>query len=559
MQGDVRRRVVGLTSFLRAPVIRWQPGDTVIAAFAVTAVFARWPDRARSLFSWDANTFALALERYDVFAHRPHAPGYPVYVALGRLVDRFAQGPNDSLVALSLLFTAAAAVGLYGLGRAVVGRATSVAAVGLFLAAPVVYVHSVTANAYTAEMAGSVLVALTAWRAHQVPTPLRMTVLALAVAVAVGIRPSLAFYLGPAVAWSALRPPWRWRDQVRRLAPAAAAGFAVCLAWFVPMVYFSGGYGLWREANRIQGGQVVFAKTLFNAGWPALADNLGRLALFLRWELAWVLPVMLAVVLAALASSRRALPGPRPSWSGPGVFFAFWLGPALLFFATVYSGYHEGPSGYILVVLPGLLLAACAGCAWALHGVAWRPVVVLAVAVSAVLVSASGLVSHRYDVADVGYKAHDDWAEAWSHLPESFPPSNSTIVALWEFAFVWANFPDYTSYNYRPFGEGPEEAANAEPRIFVQEARGGEATPDWYEHGRRLEQSPHMLPNGTRHIILFDFQLAGENGGPRRVLPEIPIREAFLPSGWRVLVIDTVPERPHLEDYFSPDPAGLPS
>jgi hypothetical protein len=58
------------------------------------------------------------------------------------------------------------------------------------------------------------------------------------------------------------------------------------------------------------------------------------------------------------------------------------------------------------------------------------------------------------------------------------------------------------------------------------------------------------LANGTKHLVLFDFQLAGENGGTRLVRPEHPVREAFLPNGWRVLVVDTVPGQETLEDYF---------
>lgn len=537
------------------PAAPWRRWDTAAILGLVALVAVRWSDRARWLLSWDANTFALALERYDVHALHPHAPGYPVYVALARIVHVAIRDANDALVALSLLFTAAAIAGAYALGRALAGRGVGLAAATLLLAAPVAYVHSVTANAYAAEMACSVLVAWAAWGAHHAPTPRRVAVLAFALAASIGVRPSLAIYLGPVAAWAALRPPWDLRAQARRLVPAALVGVAVCLAWFVPMTTLSGGYAAWREANRLQSAQVVFAATLYNAGWPALVDNLERLRLFLRWELAFVAPAVSALLLVGVVH-RHADPWPRPRWGGPGVFLALWLAPASLFFATVYSGFNEGPSGYVLAVLPGLLLAACMAGAWGLRRLAWTPRAAGALAAAALLLGAGGLALHRYDVADVGYKEHDAWAERWSHLPEAFPPSNSSIVALWNFAFVWTNFPDYTTYNYRPPGQGPGEFP---PVLLVQEAKDHEATPDWYDavkasHDRR----PHPLPDGTRHLVLFDFQLAGENGGPRRVLPDVTVREAFLPDGWRVLVVDTTSQRPNLEDYFSADPAGVP-
>ena len=34
------------------------------------------------LFEWDSANYALALTDYDVFEHRPHAPGYPLFTAL---------------------------------------------------------------------------------------------------------------------------------------------------------------------------------------------------------------------------------------------------------------------------------------------------------------------------------------------------------------------------------------------------------------------------------------------------------------------------------------------
>ena len=60
--GHVRRALAG-TSFV------------VVAAFVT-----RWPFRSRALFSWDSANYALALERIDIGAHRPHPPGYLAYV-----------------------------------------------------------------------------------------------------------------------------------------------------------------------------------------------------------------------------------------------------------------------------------------------------------------------------------------------------------------------------------------------------------------------------------------------------------------------------------------------
>lgn len=529
------------------PAAAWRRFDTVAAALLALLVAVRWTDRARWLLSWDSYTFAIALEHYDLRALTPHAPGYPVYVALGRSVDWVVHDAATSLVFLSLLCTATTVVALYGLGRDLAGRAVGLAAALLLLAAPLAYVHSVTANAYTAEMAGSVLVAWAALRARRDPSPRRILVLAVALALAIGVRPSLAIYLAPVALWAALRPAGTVREQARRLGPGLAAGVAVCLAWFLPMLRHSGGYAGWSEANRLQTGGVVFQRTLFNDGLPAVRENVDRLGLYLHWELRFVLPIAAALLVVGLVARRRL-----GAWAEGPAFLAAWLAPPLLFFATVYTGFNDGPSGYALAVLPGLLLAACMLGRWALTATPWPPRVTAVAAVACVVVAAFGLTGHRYDVRDVGYKQHDAWAEQWSHLPEAFPPSNTTIVASWDFAHVWHSFPEYTTYDYRPAATGPGEVPDF---LLIQEAHEHKAAPRWYDAlSERRTAGPHVLPNGTEILVLFNFQLAGE-GGPRQVRDDVQVHEAFLPSGWRVLLVRTTPDRPHLEDYFRMDGA----
>src|SRR5436190_23665400 len=38
-----------------------------------------------TLEDMDSINFALGVEKFDVSAHRPHPPGYPVYIALGKI------------------------------------------------------------------------------------------------------------------------------------------------------------------------------------------------------------------------------------------------------------------------------------------------------------------------------------------------------------------------------------------------------------------------------------------------------------------------------------------
>lgn len=63
----------------------------------------------------DSVNFALALERFDPRLHQPHPPGYPVYVALARLVHGVIEDPPTALGFLSALAQAALVFPLFAL------------------------------------------------------------------------------------------------------------------------------------------------------------------------------------------------------------------------------------------------------------------------------------------------------------------------------------------------------------------------------------------------------------------------------------------------------------
>ncbi|HEX2061105.1 MAG TPA: hypothetical protein VHK90_10215, partial [Thermoanaerobaculia bacterium] len=55
----------------------------LFALFAVIAL-TRFLAIARSLLDWDEALFALAVREFDVVEHRPHPPGYPLYVVAAK-------------------------------------------------------------------------------------------------------------------------------------------------------------------------------------------------------------------------------------------------------------------------------------------------------------------------------------------------------------------------------------------------------------------------------------------------------------------------------------------
>ena len=77
-----------------------------LAALALIFALAHLPFLAASLEDIDSVNFALGVRDFDVATHRPHPPGYPVYIALGKTAKAIANitshAPESTIEARSL-------------------------------------------------------------------------------------------------------------------------------------------------------------------------------------------------------------------------------------------------------------------------------------------------------------------------------------------------------------------------------------------------------------------------------------------------------------------------
>src|SRR5947209_8419665 len=98
---DVTRPLPALTPRQRLP----------FGIVALVCAATRFLAVAKTLWDWDEALFCLGMRSYDVTAHHPHPPGFPVYIALGRIVRTVI--PSDfralqmvNLIAAMLVFPA---------------------------------------------------------------------------------------------------------------------------------------------------------------------------------------------------------------------------------------------------------------------------------------------------------------------------------------------------------------------------------------------------------------------------------------------------------------------
>ena len=78
---------------------------------AVVVALTRLWARSRSLWDWDETLFSLGVADYDVVQHHPHPPGFPLYLALAKLVRLFVHSDFHSLQVITMI----AAIALFPL------------------------------------------------------------------------------------------------------------------------------------------------------------------------------------------------------------------------------------------------------------------------------------------------------------------------------------------------------------------------------------------------------------------------------------------------------------
>jgi len=326
--------------------------DVLIAVgLALAAIATRYPVRSRRAFNWDAVNFVLALAHYDVRLHHPHPPGYPAFVAMGRLLSFVIPDGNGALVATAMLLSAGAVAVLYWLGMMLFDRATGIIAALYLLFSVTFWTNGAVALAYASLALFGTLVALFAWRLHgeSAETGASAThvaryslLLSAAYALGGGFRPDLLLFLAPLWLWG------HWRAGRRQTAIGALVVLAIITCWAVPMVVLSGGIGEYIKVFRAYAATDVLQRySVAENGPRALLVNLRDTATYTGYALyALALPVAGAAIWL-LARVRQ--------WRQPIVaLFALWAAPMLLFYTWV----HIGDPGYVFTFVPALLLIA---------------------------------------------------------------------------------------------------------------------------------------------------------------------------------------------------------
>lgn len=268
-----------------------------------------------ALEDYDSVNFALALHDYDPLAHRPHPPGYPVYVAIARLVHVAFPDPAMTLGLLSALAQALCVFPAWALFRRL-DRPRAAAACVLLFTCPVVWFNGARP---LSDSVGLLFVLAT------------QALLLGAVADGHGLgRGSALAGLAAGARLQSLAltlPLWLLAACRGRLPRALALLSLGVLAWLIPMFFLSGGVAPYLAAFHETMAMAIAIEpvhTRFNLNMAARAASY----VLIR---PWVSPLLGAAVLGLSLLGARHLwrTDRRGLWLALLCFFPYLVAHAL--------------------------------------------------------------------------------------------------------------------------------------------------------------------------------------------------------------------------------------
>jgi hypothetical protein len=287
---------------------------TLLIAISVAVAVTRLAAAAHSLWDWDEVLFCHGLRHFDVAAHHPHPPGFPLYILLGKLVRLVVADDFRALRAINLIASMLLFPGVYALARAMRMEFVPSIVAGLLTAfAPNVWFYGGTAlsdvpTAVVLFFACALLLRGRYWAGS------------LLMAAACVMRPQNAL-IG---AWPWLAASWtQWRAGRKREPLLALAAMAAIGALFFGAAAWLTGVAAYRNALALHSKYLMVIDSYRNPDrehwWtlivPFLAGPLGPKAI--------ALPLSLLALLGVARHRRPALEA--LATFGPFVLFALFM------------------------------------------------------------------------------------------------------------------------------------------------------------------------------------------------------------------------------------------
>src|SRR5438093_5053296 len=268
---------------------------------AMVVLVSRLATLPKTFWEGDELLFAAAVLKFDPWSSRPHPPGYPLYVGLGKFFALFTADPFPALIALSVI---ASVIGFIALSIAfrhiLQDRDLAVCGALLFYFSASMLVPGTLP---LSDGPALMFVALTLWAATAFPdhvTERRAIALGLAASAAIGTRPQLVISVLPLLFILLL-----WTRSVRKIVAGLISFGVLSIAWFAPLMDAAGGWSkllLWETR---QAGYVAAHDAAMSRGASTTSVILSRFVAH-PWGPKWIaLPLAVVALFGIFVLARR--------------------------------------------------------------------------------------------------------------------------------------------------------------------------------------------------------------------------------------------------------------
>ena len=411
--------------------------------------------RSISLDDFDSYSFAMALTDFNIVRQQPQPPGFPIYVATGRVFLALLATPVQALTALSALSGAVAVLLVYGIGRTLDPDQPRVGLLAAlcFALAPMSWL---TADKALSDMPGLMwtLLSVALWlRRHHdgesAPTITVSIACGLITGLALGVRPQNALPIlvltGELLLVDLARATRSPRHSpVRRSLTAAwlisgATGVAGILIWLIPTAITTGGLGPYLQTIAAHAAHVGRADALLSLDMPlstalrtraiASLDTLltgltGTDPYSRPLEARYAIVTLFAVVVPALIAAEWR----RPAIRRVGLWMAAVVGQ-IFFFETL-----DRPRLF-LPLLPWLALLIASGIARIRKPRMLRTT-------TTVLVPLLLLIRTLPLAAELS-RTPSPPAQATAYIAQRYPPEETVLAAAGSFRAAQVELPGY--------------------------------------------------------------------------------------------------------------------
>jgi len=286
-------------------------------------------------------------------AYPVHAPGYPLWVALGTLSQSFGISGYATFKIWSLISSILGPCCLLALASYWLERRTALLTALLFGLLPVAWFHSVTASTYMTASCFGIAVAWLIWSSIARKSGLRFWLASIAFCVCMFLRTDVLLYMGPVLLFGTYCH--------RRITTAAALLLPplalVVFYWLAHHIYAGAEPDAFARRS-LHARNVVLGTSVFELG---LIDGLLRNGVKVTANLGWNLGCF-AIVMIGAGIIRRLThslydEGRRHTTESAQItvqrrwFLVTWITPGLLFLILMHS-----VQGYFLWILPPICL-----------------------------------------------------------------------------------------------------------------------------------------------------------------------------------------------------------